>query len=76
MFLRLRLITLSLATSALLLIILCLGSQNLNNRISLKLGPRNTEPLPSGFLIGISLVLGFISGGASATLLINQQKIV
>ena len=74
MFLRIRLLFLTIATSSLLLFVLCLGSQNLNNRISLKLGVGKTAPLPSGFVVGISIVLGFIGGGFTSALISPRNK--
>ena len=71
---RLRLLTTSLGSAMLLLIVLCLGSQNLNDRHSLNLGFTKTAPLPSGFLVGVSVVLGVISGGSTAALLIPTPK--
>ena len=71
---RLRLLTTSLGSAMLLLIVLCLGSQNLNDRHGLNLGFTKTAPLPSGFLVGVSVVLGVISGGSTAALLIPTPK--
>lgn len=69
MLLRLRLILSSLVGASLLLLLLCLGAQNLEQRPSLQLGFGRTAPLPSGFLVGLALVIGVISGGCSAALL-------
>ena len=70
MLLRLRLLLASLAGSALLLLLLCLGAQNLEQRPSLNLGFGRSAPLPAGFLVGVALVLGVLSGGCSAALLL------
>lgn len=69
MLLRLRLVLSSMASGVLLLLLLCLGAQNLEERLSLRLGFARTAPLPSGFVIGIAVVLGVISGGSTAALL-------
>ena len=69
MLLRLRLILSSLVGGSLLLVILCLGAQNLDQRPSLQLGVGRTAPLPTGFLVGLALVVGVISGGCTAALL-------
>jgi hypothetical protein len=69
MLLRLRLLFSSLAGSALLVLVLCLGAQNLNDRPSLQLGFGRTAPLPSGFLVGLALALGVLSGGSAVALL-------
>lgn len=69
MLLRLRLVLSSLMGGALLMLILCLGAQNLEQRPRLQLGFGRTAPLPSGFLVGLALVVGVISGGCSAALL-------
>jgi hypothetical protein len=69
MFVRARLLVASLMGGGLLLAILCLGAQNLDQRPSLNLGFSRTAPLPAGFLVGVALVIGVISGGCSAALL-------
>ncbi len=74
MLFRLKLFATSFASGALLLIVLCLGSQNLNNRQSLQLGIATSAPLPPGFLIGISLVLGVVTGGSTAALLLPKES--
>ena len=74
MLLKIRLLTITLVSSLALLLMLCLGAQNLNERHSLKIGNATTAPLPSGFIIGISIVLGVISGGSAATLLLPVRR--
>tara|TARA_Y100001968_G_scaffold141817_1_gene129628 strand:+ start:1993 stop:2226 length:234 start_codon:yes stop_codon:yes gene_type:complete len=74
MLLKLRLLAISISSGLLLIIVLCLGSQNLKIRHNVNLGLAKTAPLPSGFLIGISLALGVISGGSTKTLLIKTQQ--
>lgn len=76
MLLRLRLVLSSVATGLLLFLLLCLGAQNLEERLSLRLGFARTAPLPSGFVIGIAVVLGVISGGSTAALLmpLNDEQ--
>jgi hypothetical protein len=69
MVVRLRLLLASLLGGSLLLAILCLGAQNLDQRPSLNLGFSRSAPLPAGFLVGIALVIGVLSGGCSAALL-------
>jgi uncharacterized integral membrane protein len=70
MLLRLRLLLGSLVGGTLLLLLLCLGAQNLGDRPRLNLLVGRTAPLPSGFVVGLALVLGVISGGAGAALLL------
>jgi hypothetical protein len=70
MLLRLRLLIGSLLGGTLLLALLCLGAQNLEERPQLRLGFGRSVPLPTGFIVGVALVLGVISGGASAALLL------
>lgn len=72
MLLRLRLLLASLGGGLLLLLLLCLGAQNLEQRPRLWLGFGRTAPLPSGFIIGISLAVGLMSGGATAALLVPR----
>ena len=70
MLLRLRLLLGSLFGGLLLLAMLGLGSQNLQQRSSLQLGVGRSVPLPTGFLVGIALAVGVISGGSTAALLL------
>ncbi|MEX1315694.1 MAG: hypothetical protein AB1Z22_01030 [Synechococcaceae cyanobacterium] len=72
MLLRARLLLASLGGGLLLLLILCLGAQNLEDRPRLWLGAGSTTPLPSGFLVGVALVVGVISGGCSVALLAGR----
>jgi uncharacterized integral membrane protein len=69
---RLRLLLSSLVGGGMLLLILCLGAQNLDQRTSLNLATSRTAPLPTGFLVGLALVVGVISGGCTAALLVPQ----
>ena len=73
MLLRLRLLLGSLVGSVLLFGLLCLGAQNLDERVSLRLGPARSAPLPTGFLIGLAVVLGVVSGGSSVALLLPMK---
>jgi hypothetical protein len=73
MLLRLRLLLGSLVGSVLLFGLLCLGAQNLDERVSLRLGPARSAPLPTGFLIGLAVVLGVVSGGSSVALLLPMR---
>jgi hypothetical protein len=73
MLLRLRLLLGSLIGSVLLFGLLCLGAQNLDERVSLRLGPARSAPLPTGFLIGLAVVLGVVSGGSSVALLLPMR---
>ena len=56
---------LSFGAGLLLLLLLCLGAQNGRDRHSIQLGGSRSVPLPSGFLVGMSLVIGVISGGCA-----------
>ncbi len=65
----------SISNTILLVFMLSLGSQNLSTKHSISLGITSTEEYPSGFLIGISLALGSLSGGlASFSLLPSKAK--
>ena len=70
MLLRLRLLLFSLGTGTLLLLLLCLGSQNLTERHRLQVGSFRSASLPSGFLVGISLVIGVLSGGSAVAVVL------
>lgn len=74
MMLRLRLVLASLLGGSLLLLILCLGAQNLDTRPKLNLGMGRSAPLPVGFVVGLALVIGVISGGCTAALLTPQAQ--
>ena len=50
-----------------------LGSQNIKDRHSLNLGFAKTAPLPTGFVIGVSLITGIISGGSMLALLLPED---
>ena len=69
MLLRLRLLTGTMVGSLLLLLMLCLGSQNLNQRQELNLGVGTSAELPTGFVVGIAVICGVLSGGSTAALL-------
>ena len=70
---RLRLLLISVG-GGLLLLLLCLGAQNLQDRHALQLGGHRSVPLPTGFLVGIALVIGVISGGTSTAVLLPDQR--
>ena len=70
---RLRLLLISLG-GGLLLLLLCLGAQNLQDRHALQLGGQRSVPLPTGFLVGIALVIGVISGGTATSVLLPDQR--
>ena len=72
MLLKLKLLIFNITTSLLLILFLCLGSQNLDERYRLNLLFNETVELPSGFIIGIAFTLGFINGGLTSTL--NTKK--
>ena len=74
MLLRLRLLLITLCSSSALLVMLCLGAQNLSDRYRLNLGVGRTAPLPAGFIVGISTVLGVISGGSLAVVLMPHSQ--
>ena len=74
MLLRLRLLLFSLGTGTPLLLLLCLGSQNLAERHRLQVGSFQSASLPSGFLVGVSLVIGVISGGSAVAVLMPQPR--
>ena len=64
----------TLSNSALLVLMIALGSQNLSSLHNIDFGIyKSKEAYPSGFLIGISIVLGSISGGLITTLLLPSS---
>ena len=70
---RLKLLLVSFGGASLLLLLLCLGAQNLQDRHIVRVAGAESVPLPTGFLVGISLVLGVISGGSAAAVLMPDQ---
>tara|TARA_Y100001968_G_C19118098_1_gene600600 strand:+ start:298 stop:534 length:237 start_codon:yes stop_codon:yes gene_type:complete len=73
MFIRLQLLTLNIGSAILLILFLCLGSQNLSKKHSLNFLLNKTVPLPIGFLVGTSFALGVISGGFTSVLMIKNK---
>ena len=73
MLLKLKLFTFNISIAALLITFLCLGSQNLDKRYSLNLLVNETVELPSGFIIGIAFTFGFLTGGISPILIMNNK---
>ncbi len=73
MFFRLKLLSLNIATTILLLFFLCLGSQNLSKRYSLNFLIYKSVPLPIGFLVGSSFTLGLTFGGLTSILMVNND---
>ena len=73
MFLRLQLLTLNIGTSILLILFLCLGSQNLGKKHSLNFLLNKTVPLPIGFLVGTSFTAGVITGGITSVSMVNNK---
>lgn len=69
MLLRLRFLTGTVVGSLLLLLMLCLGSQNLNQREALNLVVGKSAELPTGFVVGIAVICGVLSGGSTTALL-------
>ena len=73
MFFRLQLLTLNIGSAILFIFFLCLGSQNLIKKHSLNLLINKTVPLPVGFIVGTSFTIGFISGGITSVLMVNNK---
>ena len=73
MLLKFKLLTLNLSIATLLLVFLCLGSQNLDKRYKINLLANETVELPNGFIIGVSFIIGVISGGFSSTIMIRDK---
>lgn len=74
MLLRLRLVLGSLVGAVVVGLAVCLGAQNLSDRPSLQLGVARTAPLPSGFLLGIALAAGLLSGGSAAAVAFGRAE--
>jgi len=74
MLLRLRLVLSSLVGALVVLLAVCLGGQNLSDRPPLQLGFGRTAPLPSGFLLGVALAAGLLSGGSAAAVAFGRSQ--
>ena len=74
MLLRLRLLMITVGGSSALLVVLCLGAQNLSDRYRLNLGVGSTAPLPAGFVVGVSAVLGLLGGGSLTALMLPDSR--
>jgi hypothetical protein len=74
MLVRLRLVLGSLVGAGLVLLAVCLGAQNLNDRPTLQLGVARMAPLPSGFLLGLALAAGLASGGAAVVAFSSSEE--
>lgn len=72
MLVRLRLVVGSLVGAGLVLLAVCLGAQNLNDRPALRLGWARSAPLPTGFLLGLALAAGLLSGGAAVAVVLGD----
>ena len=72
--LKLISLTTTLTNTFLLVLMLALGSQNLNTKHAINLGTTRTEKFPSGFLIGMSIVMGSFSGGVTSILVLPSKK--
>jgi hypothetical protein len=70
MLLRLRLLIGSLLAGTLLLLAVCLGAQNLDERRSLNFGAARSAELPTGFVVGVALALGVVCGGSATAVLL------
>ena len=70
---RLKLLLISMTSGAMIVLVLCLGSQNLSQKSNLNLGIGTTAPLPNGFIVGIAIALGVVSGGSTLALLVPTK---
>ena len=68
MFLKIKLLSITIFGAGLLLVFLCLGSQNMENRHSINFLTVETVKLPKGFLVGSSFIIGFLLGGTTGSL--------
>ncbi len=73
-FIKLKLLSRTFGVGLLLMLLLCIGTQNLTQKRSLNLVFNKTAELPIGFLIGVSLVAGFLNGGSAAALLAPLER--
>jgi len=71
---KLLILVLTISNAGLILFVLCLGTQNLNNRNPINLGFSSTPAYPNGFILGLSITLGFISGGSTSIFLMPSEE--
>ncbi len=72
---KILILIITLSNSALLVFMLALGSQNLSDSHKINLGIYSTkESYPTGFLIGMSTILGSISGGLTTIFFLPSSK--
>ena len=74
MLLNLKLLTFNIISTSLLILFLCLGSQNLDKRHRINLIINETVELPNGFIMGIAFTLGFASGGITSALMVKKDN--
>ena len=72
MLLKLSLFTFNITSFILLVLFICLGSQNLEKRYSLDLIVNETVELPNGFIVGIAFATGFLGGGLTSILMMKD----
>ena len=73
MFLKIKLLSISIFSGALLIFFLSLGSQNIKDRYRINFMIGETVKLPNGFIIGSSFIVGFLGGGAAAAFTTNSE---
>ena len=74
MFFRLKLLTINVSSAILLILFLCLGSQNLSKKHKVNFLMNQTVPLPVGFILGTSFCIGLISGGTASVLTFYDEN--
>ena len=74
MLLKIKILSFSFISGLLLFLMLCLGANNLNEKKSVNLGINKTVPLPTGFIIGVSIVVGVLAGGSTTAILSKKNK--
>ncbi len=71
---RFLLFAFTLSNGIFLTFLLCLGSQNLRYKHQLNLGLSSSEKYPTGFIVGVSSIFGFLSGGFISSVVITKEK--
>ena len=74
MFHKFKILATTFSSAVLLLFVLCLGSQNLSDRHSIDLGIAKTAQLPTGFIVGLSLITGVVAGGSITAILLPLKN--
>ena len=74
---KIRLISLTLGSGIILFIMLCIGTFNSDKphyEINLSFSnDHKTIKMPTGFILGVSILIGLISGGSASAITLKEE---